>query len=231
MKKIILFAAILASAVLPQLAPAYQDCCFEEPDCCSSFDLQGLYVGVTGGASFPNIERHHNNSMRTDTGYFVSGSVGYRWCYGFRTEAEVGYHRACLRSRFSGFDDISEGDGYRYRNRGHLSSISYMANIYYDLPVCFWVTPYVGGGIGYAQNRISLSNRDDSGDRFGRRRNGFAWQVIAGLNYEINCNWSAAVEYRYYQPRSHHSGGSDYREYSRHRTAFNDVNLNLKYNF
>lgn len=203
-----------ACIMFPRLAQAYQDCCFDDSDCCSSFDLHGLYLEATGGVSWIDIHRQHRVRVNTNTGYFVSGAIGYRWCYGFRTEAEVGYHRASLRS--------FKYEGERFHVGGHTRSISYMANLYYDLPFCFWVTPYVGGGIGYAQNRFNIHNHYSD---FSRKRNGFAWQVMAGLEYDLcnlsDClsNWSASIEYRYYRPSR-----------LRH-TNFNDLNFDLRYNF
>lgn len=211
MKKMILCALMCASVLFPRIAQGYQDCCFdEEPDCCyPNIDLQGLYVAFTGGASIPDIQKQHRISVHTNTGYFLSGAIGYDWCYGFRTEAEVGYHRANLRH--------FRLNGERFRVGGHISSISYMANAYYDIPICFCLTPYVGGGIGYGQNRRSVSDRHGE-QSFERRKNGFSWQVIAGLTYELTCNIDLSAEYRYYKPRIH-------------RAQFHDINLQARYRF
>jgi opacity protein-like surface antigen len=115
------------------------------------------------------------------------------------------------------------------RGRGHLSEVAYMANLIYDLDISYWnsccsydITPYFGGGIGYGNQRIRTRHHllgedvvafdDSSGSgssseagHHRRRRNGkngFAWQIIAGLAYEFSPCFDASVEYRLHQGRA-----------------------------
>jgi opacity protein-like surface antigen len=65
-----------------------------------------------------------------------------------------------------------------------------------------WVTPYVGGGIGYAKNwvgdytdvnvpnhGVAFANTHDSG--------GLAWALNAGLSYDVTQNFTVDLAYRY----------------------------------
>jgi opacity protein-like surface antigen len=141
---------------------------------------EDFYAGVFGGANWLNIsgKSNHNSDsfdgerirdrLKFDTGYIVGGSIGYRWCGGLRVEGEIAY-RNNQRKKHHKHNDcevvvIDDCSDYSYSsvannnsNRGsnkHAQTVSYMANVLYDLP--FECTPwkaYVGAGIGYAQQK------------------------------------------------------------------------------
>ena len=67
---------------------------------------------------------------------------------------------------------------------------SFMANAYFDYLTCTPWTPYVGAGIGLSHLKA------DNGD-VAKSVNNLAWQVMAGLAYDITSNWTADVGYRY----------------------------------
>ena len=65
-----------------------------------------------------------------------------------------------------------------------------MANAYFDYLTCTPWTPYVGAGIGSAYLKA------DGGEEAKSVYN-LAWQVMAGLTYDINSNWTLDAGYRY----------------------------------
>ena len=67
---------------------------------------------------------------------------------------------------------------------------SVMANAYFDYLTCTPWTPYVGAGIGSAYLKA------DDGDQAKSVYN-LAWQVMAGLTYDINSHWTVDAGYRY----------------------------------
>lgn len=172
-----------------------------------------FYAKAFGGANFLDRKDRDDVGLRFDTGFIVSGSLGYYWIHGLRLEAEYAYRRNCAR-RISFF-------GRSYPLSGHFQTFSYMGNLLWDVPLCDWgvelwgIKPFVGGGIGY-----------DAHQGHGRRigvnvkwhRNGFAWQVMAGLGYPIYTNLDVSLEYKF------HKG--DLKNFYNH-----SVGMGLTYNF
>ena len=71
---------------------------------------------------------------------------------------------------------------------------SLMANAYFDYLTCTPWTPYVGAGIGYAWLKpVAHVN----GAKFNKSQYNFAWQVMAGVAYDINSNWTVDLGYKY----------------------------------
>jgi opacity protein-like surface antigen len=104
--------------------------------------------------------------------------------------------------------------------RGNLSSIIVLANAYVDLGTWYGVTPFVGGGVGYARN--TLSGVTDTGFNYpagaagfptgGYLGNGstdnFAWALMAGLDYDVTRNLKLEFSYRYLDYGKAKSGAS-----------------------
>lgn len=82
--------------------------------------------------------------------------------------------------------------------RNHLGELSHfrlykhsvMANAYFDYLTCTPWTPYVGAGIGSAYLKADDGNEAKSVYNL-------AWQVMAGLTYDINSHWTLDAGYRY----------------------------------
>ena len=80
--------------------------------------------------------------------------------------------------------------------RGDQSYRSYMLNGYFDIPTYTAFHPYIGAGIGMAQvkNRMAFLNTDTITKR---RENNFAYQLMAGVAYNLNYHWTLDLGYRY----------------------------------
>ena len=75
-------------------------------------------------------------------------------------------------------------------NHFRLYKHSVMANAYFDYLTCTPWTPYVGAGIGSAYLKADNGNEAKSVYNL-------AWQVMAGLTYDINSHWTLDAGYRY----------------------------------
>lgn len=154
---------------------------------------EGFYVGILGGGNWAEVSH-----LDLDTGYIFAGSLGYKFCNDFRVDAEIGYRRNQLRH--------FHFDGESFRSHGHLQTWTYMAHVYYDLPLdlfCYF-DPFIGAGIGYANRRFNDSGFDHDRD------NGFAWDLIAGIAFPVTCNIEMDVEYRYLHTRGQHHHNSSH---------------------
>lgn len=118
-------------------------------------------------------EKANKNLFGTHVAYGVQ--AGY-----VRGELELNNSRDIKRNYF-------DNEGV---NHFRLYKHSVMANAYFDYLTCTPWTPYVGAGIG------SSYLKADDGDQAKSVYN-LAWQVMAGLTYDINSHWTVDAGYRY----------------------------------
>lgn len=151
------------------------------------------YVGL---GAMPVFESNADSNVdsTTDiikyhTGWGVTGSGGYAWGNGIRTEGEIAYRRNSVK------EITGTGSG---TNDGSFSTVSFMGNVLYDFNTGTRFTPYVGAGIGLgvvsANDIKTVVSRtvDDT-------RTTFAYQAIAGVSAAIDKNWAITADYRYFR--------------------------------
>lgn len=153
-----------------------------------------LNANVTGFDYYEDIS--FNERVEFDPGINLGGTAGYDFGI-FRLEGELSYKEGEIAN-------ISDQAGTnRYRNAdGTLGALAMMFNAFFDLHNSSPVTPYLGGGIGFAAMHLS--------DTFGTLNNSriilyeedddsvFAYQVGAGLEVALNPRLSLDFGYRYF---------------------------------
>ncbi len=105
-------------------------------------------------------------------------------------------------------------------NRGNVSSMVLLANAYLDLGTWYGLTPFIGAGVGVAQNKVSgvtdngfatnlvTASADPANvgfsatsSAYGTAGNGtktnFAWAAMAGVGYDVAQNLKLELGYRY----------------------------------
>lgn len=132
-------------------------------------------LGIAGDFKEPALDLTYG----VDSGFVVNGAVGYDFD-GLRVEGAVGYQ---------------END-YTNDTLG-ASLLTVMANGYYDFNTGGKIKPYVMAGLGIAQIKAD----DDPGfpapwldDTY------FAWQLGAGIGYEVSASTTIDLGYRYLKP-------------------------------
>ncbi len=168
-----------------------QDCCIPSDPCCSN---DSWYVGGFAGANWLTGNRHQgcfSGKTRYQTGYALAVSVGRTIGCDFRAEFEYIYRN----NEFKGNTDCDF-----CAPRGDVWSNAYMLNGFYNISLCndWCLQPFVGLGIGYATHRIDLKRNAFICEN-SNKKNGFAWQVIAGVEYPFCDNIAIALEYRFFQ--------------------------------
>lgn len=160
--------------------------------------------------------------IKYDIGWGVSGSGGYAWGSGIRTEAEVAYRRSKV-------DEVT-GTGSGPDNGGHIRNISFMGNLLYDFNTGTRYTPYIGAGIGTsvvgADDMKTVNFRTLDSDRVE-----FAYQAIAGVSALLDHNWSTSLDYRYFATThaNFKTNLADHR--AKTENASHNVMLGLRYMF
>ena len=124
-------------------------------------------------ADQPELFREKANKELFGTHVAYGVQAGY-----VRGELELNNSRDIKRNYIDGLDHF------------RLYKHSVMANAYFDYLTCTPWTPYVGAGIGSAYLKA------DSGEEAKSVYN-LAWQVMAGLTYDINSHWTLDAGYRY----------------------------------
>ena len=163
-----------------------------------------FYVTAFGGANWLNDEAFVAFTTPSttfafagdaDTGFIVGGAVGMslnQMFAGLRGEVEVAYRQQDVDGAWLSATTGGTTSGALNYDQ---STFSIMANLWYDFAVG-GVRPYVGGGIGWARTEVDGNfgptlpfDLDDSG---------FAWQLGAGVNFDISPNMMLGVGYRYF---------------------------------
>lgn len=196
MKKSLLALVALAALAIPSISMAAPP-------------HVGPYVSGFLGITIPNdadaTAFNLNDKIEYDTNINVGGTGGYDFGW-VRLEGEVSYKRAQpsrVNDRLTGitYNDIS--------NDGGLGVLAVMGNAFIDVHNPSPITPYFGGGIGFAaihqsdtlgnsptfQRAILYQEDDDTV---------FAYQVGAGLDLTLNKMFSIDLGYRYFHTATAH---------------------------
>ena len=143
-----------------------------------------VYVGVFGGYVRPSDLRVEDGGS-TDVGVKDSWTIGAKVGYIF---PQARWLAAELEYFYLAKQDID-----RTGTDGDFSAHNIMANLLWRYPEGK-IHPYAGFGLGWSWGTFKATSSGVSTDESG---NGFAWQLLAGLNFEITPNWSADLAYRY----------------------------------
>jgi opacity protein-like surface antigen len=133
----------------------------------------------------------------------VGFGIGYRFSPLFRADVTLD-HR--FNTRFKGVATAPDFATGSMLDKGRFQSSTLMLNGYVDLGTYRGLTPYVGAGVGVAQNVISNYTRtayDDltgltSKERLaGDNDYSLAWALMAGVGYKLSSNFMLDLGYRY----------------------------------
>ncbi len=186
-----------------------------------------FYARIDGGYSFhqtPDIYKNGaapwaGGSQATDEElddtWFIEGGVGCYVFESFRIDATLGYrHDADMEEAFGGLD-------------ADLSTVFGFVNGYYDIFTWGRVTPYVGGGVGFAHHDIDNVNLPAGIS--GGSNTDFAWNLQAGVAVDITYNLALDVGYRYADFGRAETGGTPGMFVD--DITSHDIRIGLRYSF
>ena len=166
----------------------------------------GTYIGLAAGANWLE-EGEFLDSFNEETGYFVGGTVGYKWDNGLRAEFEASF-------RENGFDFF-----VRNNSDSDYRALSGMVNVLYDLDVGEGMALSLGGGLGASRISILVPG-------FDTRDVVFAYQGIAEFEAMVDDNVGVYLGYNYFVADNwdmFYFGQDDYVAHT--------VKLGVKYHF
>ena len=150
----------------------------------------GWYFAVRGGITNSNLNDKDASAAEDadidfDNVWMMSGAVGYRYSY-FRAELEYSYRQDHDETSPSG------------RSGSEFGAKNLMLNGYIDFMPNYVISPYISGGIGWANVTMDSfyttgsARQEDNNDV-----NNFAWSIGAGLTVRINKCLNLDGGYRY----------------------------------
>ena len=137
----------------------------------------GVYLGLAGGANWVEDDFFFGK-FDMQTGYYVGGTVGYKFDFNLRTEFELGY-------RSNDYDFFGG-------KSGEVTSLSTMVNVLYDFDIGEGMALSLGGGLGLSRVAFSLPGG------FSERDFVFAYQGIAEFEAMVDDNVGLFVGYNYF---------------------------------
>lgn len=197
-RSLVAISALIGTAVIPAVS-------FAMPA------QKGPYLSVFVGASAPQdssvtISEFNpavstkDAQVRFDPGLNIGGSAGYDFGF-FRLEGEMSYKNSSITSVTE-----QQAPGTRYVNTdGNLGAFAMMMNGFFDLHNESPVTPYLGGGVGYAALNLDTTRGVDVQSGLlnnsifrSDEDNVFAYQAGGGLQVALNRRLSLDLGYRYF---------------------------------
>ena len=155
-----------------------------------AYSASGLYIGGNIGLVFlddsdvvdpgPPVD---DMVVTADNGFSIGGFMGYAFENGYRVEGELVYQR-------NNYDEVKGSIKDDGTLDGDISSATVLANGYYDFKNKSRVTPYIGGGLGFAVI-------DEDGALVDDHDYVFVYQFTAGVGFEITESITLDLKYRY----------------------------------
>lgn len=179
-----------------------------------------LYVRVDGGYSWhdePEVTKNHGIAFgeQDDETWFVEGGIGCQVTPYFRADIRVGYRDDIqLETKFNDLD-------------AKLEAYTAMVSGYWDITKWNGFTPYVGAGIGVSYNNLHDINLPAAQNSNGRVD--FAYQLMAGVSYDITPNLTVDAGYRYIDLGKAKAKGADPIKVD--NLESHDFRVGLRYNF
>ena len=196
----------------------------------SAADSMGLYVSVFAGASFPRdvVTDYYGSeyTVNLKTGYLLGGAVGMNVTDMIRGEVELSHSSWKGDSYFD-----STADATADPVDGNIKATYLLANLWVDIENDSSFTPYVGGGagLGWADGNTTFNGNTFG---YGDGEMGFAFQVGAGLKFDLTENVLLDLGYRYKSivnvDFDDSDGGGIYRDAD---VNSHNVQLGLTFNF
>lgn len=187
-------------------------------------------------------------SAQGNTGFYLEGNLGYAFpdsvdasAGGIDGEVELkdafvfggalGYRFPWVRLELNGsyrkFDtDKVKAQGQSVSGNGDATAVVGLFNVYVDpdLDLGVPVHPYLGGGIGGAY--VKLDTGDDAPLSIDDEAGAFAWNLAAGLSYDVTEHITLSAGYRYLRFEGVDTGDVDVDDITSH-----EILIGLRYIF
>ncbi len=194
------------SSTGPRLATA--------PDPIAAGASSGL-LSSSAGAAFSHASLSPFGAIDAGAGYRFNTWLRMDGTLEYRGGARLEAHSSLTDPASPAFGPLQFAESYR----ADVSSLVGLLNGYVDLGTYWGVTPFVGAGAGFADNRVSEFADDGFGSSgsgaltsAGSFANGskssFAWALMAGVDFDVAPGVKVELGYRYLDMGSLATGAS-----------------------
>ncbi|MDF1752499.1 MAG: hypothetical protein P1U89_06990 [Verrucomicrobiales bacterium] len=193
---------LLALCALPGLAFSGEPYCDFQGQGGGSDCHTGYIFAYGGGFGGYNVDGHEpvfpsSEKIIMDSGTIFGGGAGIYTNLFKRGRIEV--ERLHAQNDIGQItSDIYDGRGYiNYGFTGQMETDAFMLNVLKEIPFCKY-TGYIGGGIGYAQNTITVYNPNIIGTNVGTNEvdDALAYQFIAGVDIPVTKSVDLFFQYK-----------------------------------
>lgn len=204
----------------------------------NAFDLNP-YVGAKILYSDVDAELTYSDDYGTDKRTYDIGDKGLGGAIAVGAKVNVPYGAFRAEMEYSKKADAKKTyinqDDDKFNTKVEVQT--YMINAFYDINTGTKITPYITGGIGYAK----LKAKDQYwSEEWGKSlsKTKFAWQIGAGVTYDVNEHIAFDAGYRYIDcgdisvsGTGDAGAGAIYNEKEKLDVTANEVYMGLRYNF
>ncbi len=178
-----------------------------------------VYISGNLGAVFLNDadwdEDDFSGEFTFEYGGVATFALGTTIGSAGRIEVEIGASKSDLDE--IKFDDF---DGDFHKIDGDVTAGFFMGNAYYDFKNNSRLTPFIGGGLGFANVEYDSDDLDAKEDD-----DVFAYQIMLGGSYAATEKLSIDLQYRFFGTEDPDLDGTDVEYQS------NNIMLGLRYSF
>lgn len=147
------------------------------------------YVAVKGGYSILSKK----DNIKYKNGFVGAAEFGVSYD-AWRLGLEVAYRQ----------NKINDGKTTNALKNDYnkINALSAMVNVYYDYALTDECSLYLGLGLGAA--KVGFTGKRAAAHKTECAKTVFAWQVMAGVAYDINENWTVEAGYRLFNAAKMH---------------------------
>ena len=171
-----------------------------------------IAAGAAGGFASPAA----SGSFDTTLSPFgmIDFGAGYQFNSWFRADATLEYRAgARLQSRYASTNPVSADFAgpaqYADFYRADIASIVGLVNGYANLGTWYGFSPFLGAGVGFADNRLSGFIDPSPAGYSNGSKTSFAWALMAGVDFQVTPNLRLELGYRYLNYGLIATGGSN----------------------
>ncbi len=196
--------------------------------------LQNYFVLRAGPGWADDLEQNAGSrpgaELRTGSEYDINFAYGHRFLHWLRVEFELGYlnldvDQLYLRNR----NQIISSTGTNTQFRG-------MLNVFAEWNNTTAFTPFIGGGIGLARNKLDLTYMHPGTGTWRSTKNThypFAYQFLVGAAWAFHPSWQLELLSRIYgsNDTKQDNPGGTFPEHNIEGVRATFIELGLRYNF
>ncbi|MDR1665801.1 MAG: outer membrane beta-barrel protein [Puniceicoccales bacterium] len=203
-----------------------------------------LFKVMLGSAAIASVSLSADSGMSSSYRPYISLGAGFakpgskddvKYKWGFLGKASLGVSYDAWRLELEAAYRRSKVDEFTAtgikKDEAKYSVLSGMVNLFYDYSFTEEFYGYAGVGIGVAHAAYELTLAAAPNTKSTSGKLVFAWQLMAGLGYDINEDWSLTAGYRLFNTTKVKVTEATAGELTKKAPFTHTVEIGLRYSF